>query len=98
MNQRSVADDEGFPGCVDDLGSERIEMVERLDAADLGEKPGHQWENSPAFPQVRSYSSDEEFLSDETKAQVSYMHFRPAHDVGIHQENMSVRRHLLPRR
>lgn len=40
---------------------------------------------------------DKEFPSDVSKKQVSYVHLRPAHDVGIHQENMTAWRHLLPR-
>lgn len=40
---------------------------------------------------------DKEFPSDITKKQVSYVHLRPAHDVGIHQKNMTAWRHFLPR-
>lgn len=39
---------------------------------------------------------DNEFPSDVTKKQVIYVHLRPAHDVGIHQKNMTVRRYFLP--
>lgn len=39
FRQRSVADEEGFVGGIDDLGREGLEAVDDLDAIDLGEKP-----------------------------------------------------------
>ncbi|MBP2386325.1 hypothetical protein [Paeniglutamicibacter kerguelensis] len=48
--QRLVADDEGFPCGVDNLGSESVEVVERLDAFDLGQGPVNEAEVSAGDP------------------------------------------------
>jgi hypothetical protein len=39
-----VADEEGFPGGIDDLRSRGVEVIEGLDAAHLGEQSVHEAE------------------------------------------------------
>lgn len=39
FSQSLVADEERFSGCTDEFGCEGVEVVEALDACDLGEEP-----------------------------------------------------------